>query len=646
MADKRQLLLQVDVDADSKPLRELGDAADDAKDDLDGLNRGLKSLDEKAHVTSQRIHELREEISRSGDLGLIKDLQAAEREMKKIDRDRKSLSPLGKNDGAAAAEEFSVGLFGRLGPLMAKMPLGPAGAVIGAGLAAGALPVIGGAIVAAFAGGAGIAGIAGGIALAAKDPAVKSAASGLKQVISSELIQAAKPFVPEVVKQIGTIRSGFEPIRADIEDIFRSTSKMLTPLTEGGLSGITKIVDGIKSITTSATGAGPVIREIGNALDIIGGAIGDVFTDLSDNGDEAAGVIRLLAYAIADVIRFVGDFANATSNAVRPMVDFGIAATNMGDALFGWLPGVGGYFDGLRDRLLSVKGAMDDTALSAGAQALGLNDVSSAAGSATFAANLYADALARQRGEAFTAAEANLNYRDSLVQAKDASDKKKGASIEEERALLRLVSASNDVIRTLDESGASAEVSGKKFDAQRGQLIKVATQMFGNKDAAIAYVDSLLQIPTSRSTKATLDNRDALVGVSNTQRAINGLRGKTVYVNVIRSGNFSPEANDIGAMHGPSRRALGGPVRAGEPYIVGEKRAELFVPNQNGVIVPNLDDLKSSNRPGLGKAAASMPPIHITVQAGYITTPAQLEAQLERVVNTLIRKGKLDGVRS
>lgn len=35
-------------------------------------------------------------------------------------------------------------------------------------------------------------------------------------------------------------------------------------------------------------------------------------------------------------------------------------------------------------------------------------------------------------------------------------------------------------------------------------------------------------------------------------------------------------------------RASGGPVNAGQPYIVGEKRPELFVPRVSGTIVPNL----------------------------------------------------------
>lgn len=35
-------------------------------------------------------------------------------------------------------------------------------------------------------------------------------------------------------------------------------------------------------------------------------------------------------------------------------------------------------------------------------------------------------------------------------------------------------------------------------------------------------------------------------------------------------------------------RARGGPVRAGQPYVVGEKRPELFVPNRSGTIIPQV----------------------------------------------------------
>jgi len=41
-------------------------------------------------------------------------------------------------------------------------------------------------------------------------------------------------------------------------------------------------------------------------------------------------------------------------------------------------------------------------------------------------------------------------------------------------------------------------------------------------------------------------------------------------------------------------RASGGPVTAGMPYIVGERHAELFVPNSNGRIVPQVPTSTSS----------------------------------------------------
>src|SRR5690606_6842740 len=41
-------------------------------------------------------------------------------------------------------------------------------------------------------------------------------------------------------------------------------------------------------------------------------------------------------------------------------------------------------------------------------------------------------------------------------------------------------------------------------------------------------------------------------------------------------------------------RAAGGPVTAGQPYLVGEKGVEIFVPGQSGTIVPN-DALAGQN---------------------------------------------------
>ena len=55
--------------------------------------------------------------------------------------------------------------------------------------------------------------------------------------------------------------------------------------------------------------------------------------------------------------------------------------------------------------------------------------------------------------------------------------------------------------------------------------------------------------------------------------------------------------------HGPALppgRADGGPVSAGRPYIVGEKRAELFVPERSGFILPSVPSMSAG-----GAAVAS-----------------------------------------
>lgn len=48
------------------------------------------------------------------------------------------------------------------------------------------------------------------------------------------------------------------------------------------------------------------------------------------------------------------------------------------------------------------------------------------------------------------------------------------------------------------------------------------------------------------------------------------------------------------------RREMGGPVTAGQPYIVGERRAELFVPRENGTILPRVPTARGGSNGGGG----------------------------------------------
>ena len=59
-------------------------------------------------------------------------------------------------------------------------------------------------------------------------------------------------------------------------------------------------------------------------------------------------------------------------------------------------------------------------------------------------------------------------------------------------------------------------------------------------------------------------------------------------------------------------RETGGPVTAGRPYIVGERQPELFVPSQNGTILPSVPNQTSDRlSPGFGLASGDVGPSNI-----------------------------------
>jgi hypothetical protein len=68
-----------------------------------------------------------------------------------------------------------------------------------------------------------------------------------------------------------------------------------------------------------------------------------------------------------------------------------------------------------------------------------------------------------------------------------------------------------------------------------------------------------------------------------------------------KSGGGTPSAGSGSTF--TNRREFGGPVSKGRAYIVGERRPELFVPNTNGIIVPQVPSMDYS---GASLAAGAM----------------------------------------
>jgi tape measure domain-containing protein len=92
---------------------------------------------------------------------------------------------------------------------------------------------------------------------------------------------------------------------------------------------------------------------------------------------------------------------------------------------------------------------------------------------------------------------------------------------------------------------------------------------------------------------------DKMAGAADKARAlasgVKDIKDKKVAVDVRFTSNYSliqaqmlSLSNAKNKLAGMPGRAHGGPVRAGMPYVVGEHRPELFVPDQNGTIIPRV----------------------------------------------------------
>lgn len=119
---------------------------------------------------------------------------------------------------------------------------------------------------------------------------------------------------------------------------------------------------------------------------------------------------------------------------------------------------------------------------------------------------------------------------------------------------------------------------GKSIGDAMGQAMLDSFNAFigGLTKGVVDFVaDSILGLSTDANIKANINS--IKLSLSTAQRQL-------------REGKISKERYDQiaqGALAGLPKRAHGGPVSANQPYIVGERGPELFMPNNSGQIMPN-----------------------------------------------------------
>lgn len=167
--------------------------------------------------------------------------------------------------------------------------------------------------------------------------------------------------------------------------------------------------------------------------------------------------------------------------------------------------------------------------------------------------------------------DSNLGYRNSVDEVEDkiadlATMHREGKSTAEEyddanRNLEgSLLSQAAAAVRAAEDQAIAAGktlTASEKAGIYRGEL-ELLKAKFPELAALIqGYIDKLNNIPASKTTYLYLESSSK------------GSFGRPIFEK-------------------PPGKALGGPVKKGQPYIVGENRPELFVPDQNGTIIPSV----------------------------------------------------------
>lgn len=177
---------------------------------------------------------------------------------------------------------------------------------------------------------------------------------------------------------------------------------------------------------------------------------------------------------------------------------------------------------------------------------------------------------------------------------------------EQLRKFLKETTSLNDEEIALTLTYATDPKALKKVLAEKGlasEDIKTAIKLIDTE-----ALDKLNAFGKKKKEKTKDEKVNIEVGIGNALTALENLKKaflpafenlRTAASNIF-SGLNAPSVLGPGGLDGnpktPWPRALGGSVQAGQPYTVGERGRELFVPQMNGTIIPNSVLNKTSNR--------------------------------------------------
>lgn len=604
--------------ATARGLKNVGDAADKAGNDLGGMAKDAGFLDKRVGELRGELKGLFAEFNKTGNVDILKKIKVDQRELGQLDRLKKQMASLFDGDDKSAIGKLGKGLAGagatagaRFGEeLTASLRAfkGPAIAALVA-IGAAATPFLSGVISSAVIGGVGLGGIIGGIALAAQDTRIQDAGADLGKHAMEAFSKSAEPFVGPVMRAMDVLDEAVDDIAGSMRQAFEAVAPALVPLTRG-LTGLVKEM--MPGLIDAMKGAKPVLIAIGAELPKIGHAIGQFFSTISKDPRGAITAFQFFSSLLQGTIILLGDFLGYMS-AIWSKIAF-IAQIASGD-----MTGAVITVANMNDEFFEMKIAGD-------AAAKGVGKVGDSAARAKRQVELLSDTIDRFFGVA-------MNSEDATIAA--------------ERAWDDMVEGLRQGKRTLDVTTEAGRKHREQIDAvtkARMAEHEARVQQGMDAQASLAIYDQEIEKIRARAL-ATGYNKKELDALLQTARDMPELVSLQVespgmeltldqakeLLRVLRQlgGSFSLGA--IGGAKVGGKRAAGGPVYAAQTYLVGENGPELVTMGADGNVV-NAAQTAAMMTGASGGSAVPNVTLNVTAQStGRPLDDALMEALAYRL---------------
>jgi hypothetical protein len=521
-------------------------------------------------VAEAKLREL------SGSAATVEVKIQTEKALGQLTRFRKSIGDVGED----AAPEFALSFSQRLGPLLAKMPIGGpmSAALVGAGISAA--PLLGAAVAGGILGGVGIGGVIGGLSIAAKDTRVKAASDAVGDRLETRLNRAAGAFVKPALDGLNQVQRTIDQI--DIEGLLADSAKLVPTIAGGASSAVADLTGSLRGLVGES--AGPV-REIADGLALIGRSASEGLSSLEDNADEGANALKTLFEVTASATTATFTLVNALTELYgiskqiggdfvlqtllkatgAEMDKTGESARRTGAGTFGMsqeMVKAAESAEVLKEKQKALKVEQDKVTASQTALTTTLDRMGGQNTIAARTSTALSTAMDNLYGATIRQADANVAYEaswDSLSGAVKGNKKSLDVHTEAGRtnreALVGLITSTNQAYLADINAGVAIDEARKKHNNRIKSIENESVKLGLNRDKTKDLIGTYGQIPKTRETDLILD------GVREVVRALTNLY---IYQQALATGRSISSVEQkmrTGSDAGPAKR--GGGFRQG-----------------------------------------------------------------------------------